>query len=92
MTWATWLLQLAGPLAIRVLSVLGMTVMTFTGVVELVRELVTMAQSHWAALPAAVLSLASLAGVPQALGIVAGALVARVTLWAATSASRLVFK
>lgn len=92
MTWFAFLLQAVGPLAIRVLSVLGMSVVTFTGVVEAVNQMIASATASWAALPAAVLGLASLAGVPEALGMVFGAVVARATLWAATSATKLMFK
>lgn len=92
MTWFSFLLASVGPLAIRVLSVLGMSVVTFTGVTELVQTLITSAQSSWGALPGAVLGLASLAGMPEALGMVLGAMVARTTLWAAMSATKLMFK
>lgn len=92
MSWATWLLAMVGPVAFRVLAVLGLGIVTFTGVTELVRTLVTQAQNQWAGLPANVLGLATLAGMPEALGIVFGAIVARAALWAAASATKLMFK
>ena len=92
MTWASWLLSIVGPLAVRVLSVLGLSVVTFTGVSTVVSDLIASAQSSWSALPSAVIGLASLAGVPVALGMVCGAMVARASLWAAASASKLLFK
>ena len=92
MTWGAFLLQAVGPLAVRVLSVLGMSVVTFAGVSELVNQLIASAVGSWATLPAAVLGLASLSGIPEALGMVCGAMVARATLWAATSATKLMFR
>ena len=92
MTWVTFLIGMVGPMVLRVLATLGMSVVTFTGVTAIVGTLVSQAQSSWAGLPAAVLGLGSLAGLPQALGIVCGAFTARATLWAVTSATKLVFK
>lgn len=92
MNFITFLLAAAGPLVIRALIAVGFSSVAFTGIVELVNGLVSSAQSSWSALPAAVLSLASLAGVPLALGLVFGAFVARATLWVGSSAVRLIFK
>lgn len=92
MNLTTWLLAIVGPAALRVLTALGLSIVTFTGVTEVVRTMVTAAQTSWAGLPAAVLGLASLAGVPEALGMITGAMVARTALWAATSATKLIFK
>lgn len=92
MTWAAWLITLVGPIVFRVLATLGLSVVGFTGMVELVNALVASAQSSWSGLPAAVLGLSALAGMPEALGLVFGAFVARTALWAAMSATRLVFK
>jgi len=89
--WA-FLLAAVGPLAIRALTLIGFTAVTFTGVMELVNLLISQAQSSWSSLPVVMLSLASLAGVPQCLGLLFGAFVARVTLWVGSSASRLLFK
>lgn len=92
MTLTAWLLAIVGPAALRVLTALGLSIVTFTGVTEVVRTMVTAAQNSWAGLPSAVLGLASLAGVPEALGMITGAMVARTALWAATSATKLIFK
>lgn len=82
------LLALAGPMVLRVLTLLGIGTLTFTGVTAGVDGLIAYAQSSFSALPSAILSLASLAGVPQGLGIVAGAISGRVGLWVAVSATR----
>lgn len=88
MTWATWLLSLAGPLVIRALLAIGVSVLTITGVDTAFGGLVSSAQSYYGGMPSAVLGLASLAGVPQALGIVFGAFNARLAMWLAVSATR----
>ena len=88
MTWATWLLSMAGPLVLRVFTTLGLGVMTFTGVTASLQGLIDMATTNWASMGADILALASIAGVPQALGIICGAMTARVGMWAAVSATK----
>lgn len=85
---AALLMGLVGPMVLRALTVLGIGLVTFTGVVAGLNAIIQMAQDNWSALPAAMLALASLAGVPQALGLLAGAMVARVATWAAISATK----
>lgn len=92
MNLTAWIMAICGPLVVRVLATLGMSVVTFTGVTVVVGTLISAAQTYWAGQPASVIGLASLAGVPEALGMVCGAYVARVTLWAAMSATKLMFK
>lgn len=87
-TLAGLLMGLAGPIILRILVTLGVGIVTFTGVTAGLQGLIGMAQSSWSALPAAMLALASIAGVPQGLGIIAGAMTARVATWAAVSATR----
>lgn len=88
MTLATWLLSMAGPLVLRVFTTLGLGVMTFTGVTASLQGLIDMATSNWASMGADILALASIAGLPQALGIICGAMTARVGMWAAVSATK----
>lgn len=92
MNIASWLLSMVAPLVVRAIIALGFTVVTFTGVTDLVASLVSTAQSNWAAMPAAVLQLVALSGIPQVMGMIFGALSARVAMWAAVGASRYVFK
>jgi len=88
MTWAAWLLGLAGPVVVRALTYLGITLLTITGVQEAVQGLISMAQTSYAGMPSAVLGLCYLAGIPTALGIVWGAFNARLALWIAVSSTR----
>ncbi len=77
-----WLLAAVGPLVARAMIALGFTAVTFTGVTAAVNSLVTYAQSYWSVLPYDVLQLAHLTGVPECLGMIMAAYVARVALWA----------
>lgn len=87
-----FLASAVGPLAIRALVAIGFGVVSFTGVTQAFTGLVTYATSSWSSLPVSVLQLATLAGIPQALGMVFGAMLARVSLWAFANGSRLMFR
>lgn len=89
---AAWLMALVGPMVVRGLISLGFTAIVFTGVTELVGSLVSTAQSNWASIPGTVLQLASLSGIPQSLGMILGAYMARVAMWSTVGAARYVFK
>lgn len=89
-TLATFLMSMAGPLVLRALVLLGIGTMTFTGVTTALQGLIDMATSNWSSVPSDVLALGSIAGIPQALGIICGAYVARVGMWAAVAATRFV--
>jgi len=92
MTWASWILTLVGPLVVKILAFLGIAVATFSGVDVAFETLQGHATSNYSGLPLAVIQLAGLAGVPQALGLVFGAFNARLMLWTAASAKRFIFK
>jgi hypothetical protein len=89
---ATLLISLVGPLVMRALLALGIGTMTFTGVVVALQGLIDIATNNWASLPSDVLALASIAGIPQALGIVAGAFTTRTGMWVAVNATRWITK
>ena len=91
MSIATFLLGLIGPLAMRVLATIGFTAITVTGVKAVVDALITSAQTAWGGVPAAMAQLASLAGLPEVAGIIAGAALARVAMWQIAQATRLIF-
>lgn len=92
MNVAAWLLTLVGPLVVRIVAALGFTAVTYTGVTALINQLVTTAQNNWSAMPTAVLQLCTLSGIPQVLGMIFGAYMARVAMWAAVGAARYVLK
>lgn len=89
-TLAQFLIGMAGPLALRVMLALGIGTVTFTGVASSLQGLIDMAVNNWASVASDVLALAGLAGIPLAIGIICGAMTARVGLWAAVSATRFV--
>jgi len=88
MSWATLIMSLVGPMALRVLTALGIGTITFTGVSASLQGLIDIGVSNYAGMPSAVLALAGLAGIPQAIGIICGAMIARVGMWAAVSATK----
>lgn len=92
MNWSSWLLSIAGPIVVKALTYLGLTLVTYQGVDVVFDTLKNHALSSWSALPVAVLQLASLAGVGQALGIVFGAFAARLAVWSAGNMKRLIWK
>jgi Protein of unknown function (DUF2523) len=81
-----------GPLAVRALVAVGFASVSFAGVTAAYAGLQTYAVGAWAALPAAVIQLAGICGVPMGLGIILGAGAARVGLWVAANGLKLVFK
>lgn len=89
---ASWLLTMAGPVLLKALAAVGIGTLTFTGVDTALRGLINLAQNNWQSMPVDVLALAGLAGVPQGIGIIAGAFVARVGMWAAASATKWITK
>lgn len=91
-TLAAWLISMVGPLVLRALTMLGIGVIAFTGVTAAVQGLIDMATSNWSSVPSDILALGSIAGIPQALGIICGAFVARTGMWVAVSATRWIVK
>ena len=89
--WAG-LLLLCGPLVIRAIIALGFTVLTFTGITAIVAQLVALAQANWSAMPAGVLQLAALSGIPTGLGMVFGAYAAVFAIQTAAGFKRFIFK
>lgn len=88
----SWLFAALGPLVVRAVVALGFTAVTYTGVTTLVTSLVETAQQNWSALPTVVLQLAALSGIPQVMGMIFGAYMARVSMWAAMGAAKYVLK
>lgn len=88
MPLAAFLLTLIGPLVIRILLVLGITTVTFTGVTVALNALIAIAQQNWSSIASDLLGLASIAGIPQCIGIITGSMSTRVAMWAAISSTR----
>jgi hypothetical protein len=91
-TLFAFLASAVGPLALRVVAALGLGVLTFTGVDNVLSTLITSAQNNWGSVAADILGLASVAKIPECLGLLAGAMSSRVTMWVAANAARWVTK
>ncbi|MNR76002.1 hypothetical protein D3C72_66550 [compost metagenome] len=92
MNIAAWLIAMVGPLVVRGIIALGFTAVTLTGVTELSNQLVQIAQQSWSGVPLVAMQIASLSGIPETLGMITGAYVARIAMWASVGASKYVFK
>jgi Protein of unknown function (DUF2523) len=88
MSLTSLLMSLVGPMVFRALTLLGIGTITFTGVTTALQGLIDIATNNWSSLTADVLALASIAGLPQAVGIITGAMTARVGMWVAVSATK----
>lgn len=91
-TLFSFLLSAVGPLLLRALTMVGIGTVTFTGVTAALDGLITMMQNNWSSVPTDILGLAAIAGVPESMGIIAGAFVARTGMWVAISATRWVVR
>lgn len=77
MNWADWLSSMVGPLAKRVLSGLGIGWLTFESLGAMFNQARDAMVAAWGGIAGDVLVIADLAGAGAAIGIVLGALVAR---------------
>jgi len=79
----TWLVALAAPAARAVLKALGFGFVTFAALTAALNTALDMAHAAWGGLGGGVLGLIGLAGGPEAMGIIAGALITRVAIMSA---------
>lgn len=82
-TFTAWVISLVLPILQRVLLALGLGTVTYTGLSSLGAALTIVVASTWGQVGAAMLAIATLGGIPQSLGIILGALAARLTFMAA---------
>lgn len=73
----------------RVMASLGMGFIVYGTVMSLINSLVSQAQSAWGQLGGGAMQIASLAGVPDSLGIILGAILARAAIEFSPKLSRL---
>lgn len=78
----SFLLAAAWPLAKKVLLMLGIGWITYEGLTLATNAVIQSAQANWGQMTGAALQLCSLGGIPDMLGIICGALVARASLMA----------
>ncbi|MBL0654911.1 DUF2523 domain-containing protein [Aeromonas caviae] len=80
MNIAAWLLSIAGPIVTRVLIQLGVGIVSYAAISTAVLSLLNTARSYYLGLPADVLSVLSMSGVGDALGIITAAVLARLSV------------
>ncbi len=68
---------------LKLLTTLGIGIFTYVGLSALINEMLGMIQPLFSQLPASILSLLALAGVPEALSIIASAMLTRAAINAA---------
>ena len=83
MSIAAFLVAMVGPLLLRIISSLGVSLIVLTGLVEAVAALKNQVVSDIGALPTATIQLAGLLGIWSALGIFFGAMTFVIT-WRST--------
>lgn len=76
----TWLVGLAGPVVKRIMSALGVGIVSYAALSAALNSALSAAKGAWGGLTGDALGLVQLAGIPDAMSIIAGALIARVSL------------
>jgi hypothetical protein len=85
----TWLLSMLTPLAGRLLTALGFSVVSIVGMEAILSQLKTALMSGLGGLSADMFNLFLLAGGGQALGIITGALTTKLLLWQVQNATKI---
>jgi cell division protein FtsX len=80
MNWASLLMGLVGPMAVRVLISLGLSVITYTGATLVLNNASNAAKAAFGGMAPDVLQLLALAGLFQAMSIVIGAIAGGIAL------------
>lgn len=81
MNLGTWLLSLMQPLAARILSALGFSVVTIGGMSAVLTSIKTELVNRAQTMPVEIMNVFLLAGGGIAMGIVVGALTTKMLLW-----------
>lgn len=89
MKLGTWLFALLQPALGRILTALGMSVVTITGMDAMLTQFRTSLTSGFAGLNSDILNIFLLAGGGQACGIIVGAITTRVILWQVQNAVKI---
>lgn len=72
MTWASWILSLVAPIAKKVMVALGIGIVTVTGFDMAMSQLIQMVNQSIGGATSDVLGLATMMGIPDAIGIMLG--------------------
>lgn len=79
-SFGVYLTSISVPIVKRVFLALGIGVVTFIGLDVVFNQILQSAQSSWGAIPSAVAGMMGLAGIPDAIGIIFGALTTRLSM------------
>lgn len=79
-SFGLYLASVSAPIAQRVLTGLGIGTITYVGLDATFNVIKTEIITNWGALPSAVLTILTISGIGQAVGIVLGAISARVVM------------
>ncbi|HDR8990115.1 TPA: DUF2523 domain-containing protein [Burkholderia vietnamiensis] len=88
MTWAAWLVSVAGPFIIQGLIGLGVGVLTVTGIDLAVNQAMTWCTNAVGGVPSALVNILALGGFWQGFSYIGGAFSARVAMAGASSMKR----
>lgn len=76
--WANLILAITGPVVTRVLTTLGLGIVSFVGLTSVLNLVFNTLQSNFNSMPVAAGQLLFISGVPQGIAIVLSALAARI--------------
>ncbi len=82
MTWAAWILALVAPIAKKVMVSLGIGILTVTGFDMAINQLTSMINQSIGGSTADILGIATMMGIPDAIGIILGGITSGATLMA----------
>jgi hypothetical protein len=87
--WAKLFLYLAGPIAIRVLTTLGLGVVTYIGFDAALTSIFNQIQAQFGTLSAELAGLLFLSGIPTAMSMIMSAMFARIAIVQVSKIQRL---
>jgi len=76
----TWLVSLAGPAIKKILATLGIGLASYAALSVALNQAIGAAKTAWGGLGGDTLGLVQLAGIPEAISIIVGAVLARVAM------------
>lgn len=82
MTWAAWVLALVAPIAKKVMVALGIGILTITGFDMAITQITTMINQSIGGTTSDILGIATMMGIPDAIGIMLGGITSGATLMA----------
>lgn len=90
-TFTAWVLSLVVPIVQRVLVALGLGTIAYTGLSTLGAALTIAVASSWGQVAVSIIAIATLGGIPQSMGIILGALAARLAYMAVGKIGKMLF-